>query len=251
MKALFLEYFKIRRKRIWMMLTLFLGAEMAWASMSLSISISRNTDNASWEALIFSISSMNGLFLPIISAIVVSRVCDMEHKGNTWKMLMTTNTARNQVYAAKYICANSLILYGIIAQAVFILGFGWFKEIGGDMPFLPLLQFVIGTMITTLLVIALQQWLSLTVRNQAFALCLGMLGGFIGTTSGLFPPGIRQFLLWSYYMDLSPVTYVYSTASTTGSYVSGMPPAGLLIAAMLLTVILYFAGSFHASKQEI
>lgn len=249
MKALSLEYFKIRRKRIWVMLTLFLAAEMAWTSMSMSISISRSEANASWEALIFSISSMNGLFLPIISAIVVSRICDMEHKGNTWKMLMTTNIGRNQIYAAKYICANSLILYGIAAQAVFIVGFGKSKGIEGSLPLSLLVQFTLGTMLTTFVIIALQQWLSLIVRNQAFSLCLGMLGGFIGTTSGLFPSGIRHLLIWSYYMDLSPVTYVYS--STSGSYLSGMLPAGLLITSLLLALVFYFAGSIHASKQEI
>ncbi|MFS0859353.1 ABC transporter permease [Paenibacillus taichungensis] len=249
MKALSLEYFKIRRKKIWVMLTLFLAAEMIWASMSMSISISRSAANASWEALIFSIASMNGLFLPIISAIVVSRICDMEHKGNTWKMLMTTNTGRNHVYTAKYICANSLILYGIIAQAVFIVGFGLSKNISGPLPLSLLVQFAAGTLLTTLAITALQQWLSLTVRNQAFALCLGMLGGFIGTTSGLFPASIRHLFIWSYYMDLNPVTYIYSASS--GTYVSGMLPVGLLIAALLMAAIFYFAGNIHASRQEI
>ncbi|MDQ0723061.1 ABC transporter permease [Paenibacillus xylanexedens] len=249
MKALSLEYYKIRRKRIWVMLSLFLAAEMIWASMSMSISISRSAANASWEALIFSIASMNGLFLPIISAIVVSRICDMEHKGNTWKMLMTTNIGRNHVYTAKYICANSLILYGILAQAVFIVGFGLSKNISGPLPFSLLMQFVIGTLLTTLAITALQQWLSLTVRNQAFALCLGMLGGFIGTTSGLFPAGVRHLFIWSYYMDLNPVTYIYS--ATSGTYVSGMLPVGLFLAALLMAAIFYFAGNIHASRKEI
>lgn len=231
------------------MLSLFLAAEMIWASMSMSISISRSAANASWEALIFSIASMNGLFLPIISAIVVSRICDMEHKGNTWKMLMTTNIGRNHVYTAKYICANSLILYGILAQAVFIVGFGLSKNISGPLPFSLLVQFVIGTLLTTLAITALQQWLSLTVRNQAFALCLGMLGGFIGTTSGLFPAGVRHLFIWSYYMDLNPVTYIYS--ATSGTYVSGMLPVGLFLAALLMAAIFYFAGNIHASRKEI
>ncbi|MFD1908204.1 ABC transporter permease [Paenibacillus rhizoplanae] len=86
MKALFLEYYKIRRRKsMGDADAFFLAAELGWASMSMSISISRSADNATWEALIFSLSSMNGLFLPILSAIVVSRICDMEHKGDTWK----------------------------------------------------------------------------------------------------------------------------------------------------------------------
>lgn len=249
MKALALEYFKIRRKKIWVMLTLFLAAEMIWAAMSISISISRSASNANWEALIFSIASMNGLFLPIISAIVVSRICDMEHKGSTWKMLMTTNIGRNEVYTAKYVCSNSLILYGILAQAVFIVAFGLSKNIPGPLPFSLLGQFVIGTLLTTLAITALQQWLSLTVHNQAFALCLGMLGGFIGTTSGLFPAGVRHLFIWSYYMDLTPVTYIYGASS--GSYVSGSLPGGLLAAALLMTILFYIAGNIHVSRQDV
>lgn len=76
----------------------------------------------------FSISSMNGLFMPIMSAVVVSRICDMEHKGSTWKMLAATNVGRGRLYATKYICTNSLILYGIGVQALFIIVFGLTKD---------------------------------------------------------------------------------------------------------------------------
>ncbi|MBE9916938.1 ABC transporter permease subunit [Paenibacillus donghaensis] len=248
-KALSLEYYKIRRKRVWGMLTLFLAAEMVWAALSISISISRSADNAAWEALIFSLSSMNGLFLPIISAIVVSRICDMEHKGNTWKMLMTTHLGLKHVYAAKYVCANSLILYGIIAQALFITGFGLYKSIPGPLPLSLLLHYVAGTLLTTLIITALQQWLSLTVKNQAFALCLGMLGGFIGTAASLFPAGIRHLLVWSYYMDLGPITYIYEASS--GSYVQQPLSSGQWIAAICLIAICYLAGNAHVSRQEI
>jgi len=249
MKALALEYYKIRRKKIGLMLAMFLAAEALWAAMSISISISRSAANASWEAIIFSIASMNGLFLPILSAIVVSRICDMEHKGSTWKLLMTTSIGRHHVYGAKYVCANSLMLCGIVAQAAFMIGFGYYKGIEGPPPVGLLLQFVCGALLTTLAITALQQWLSLAVRNQAFALCLGMLGGFLGTTSGLFPGGIRHLFIWSYYLDLSPVTYVYDASA--GAYVSGGLPLGLLVVALLAAATLYMAGNYHLSRQEI
>ncbi|WP_036725462.1 ABC transporter permease [Paenibacillus sp. FSL R7-277] len=249
MKALFLEYYKIRRRKVWAMLTLFLAAELGWAAMSMSISISRSADNATWEALIFSLSSMNGLFLPILSAIVVSRICDMEHKGDTWKMLMTTSVGRQTVYAAKFFCAGSLILYGILAQVVFIAGFGMFHRLAEPLPAGLLLQFTAGTLIASLLIIAMQQWISLAVKNQAFALCLGMLGGFLGTTASLFPAAVRQLVVWSYYLDLSPVTYVYKASS--GTYVTGSMPLIQLSAALILTLVLYVAGNTHVSKQSV
>jgi lantibiotic transport system permease protein len=249
MKALILEYYKIRRRRVWAMLTLFLAAELGWASMSISISISRSAANATWEALIFSLSSMNGLFLPILTAIVVSRICDMEHKGDTWKMLMTTSVGRRSIYAAKYICAASLILYGILAQVAFIVGFGVLHKVEGPLPVPLLLQFTAGTLLANLLITAMQQWISLAVKNQAFALCLGMLGGFLGTTASLFPETVRQAVVWSYYLDLSPVTYVYKASS--GSYIAGAMPLFQLSAALVLTLVLYIAGNTHVSKQAV
>ncbi|WP_372631151.1 ABC transporter permease [Cohnella sp.] len=244
-----LEYFKIRRKKIWIMITLFLAAEMMWAFLSTSMSIARNSDHAVWESIIFSIASMNGLFMPIISAIVVSRICDMEHKGATWKMLVATNVSRGRLYAAKYLCANSLLLYGILAQTGLMIAFGLIKDFPGAPPVEWLIRFIGGTMLATLAVTALQQWISLAVKNQAFALCLGMLGGFIGMTAGLFPTSVRHLLIWSYYFDLSPVTFQY--AETASSYMT-QPTSSMLVAAALgMIVLFYIAGNIQVNRQEI
>ncbi|RXZ80909.1 ABC transporter permease [Paenibacillaceae bacterium] len=249
MSALLLEFYKIRRKKIGGMITLFLSAEMLWAFLSISRSIAKNPDNAGWESIIFSVASMNGLFLPIISAIVVSRICDMEHKGSTWKMLMATNVRRGQLYAAKYGCAVTLLLYGIVAQVGLMIAFGLAKGIAEPLPAELIIRFIGGTLLTTLAITALQQWLSLAIRNQAFALCLGMLGGFIGTTASLFPAAARQLFIWSYYTDLSPVTYVYAEAA--GTFVVQNISTGLLVAALFMSLIFYTAGSIHTARREL
>jgi hypothetical protein len=248
-KILGLEYFKIRHKKIWIMIILFLVVEMLWAFMSVSRSIARNPDHAIWESIVFSISSMNGLFMPIISAVVVSRICDMEHKGATWKMLVATNVNRGYLYAAKYICANSLLLFGIIVQTVLMIVFGLMKDFPGAPPTELLIRFIGGAMLTTLAVTALQQWISLAIKNQAFALCLGMLGGFIGMTAGLFPAAVRQIFIWSYYTDLSPVTYLYT--EPIGTYMIQPVGAGIVVAALIMTVLFYIAGRTHVTRQEI
>jgi Uncharacterized protein conserved in bacteria len=244
-----LEYFKIRRKKIWIMITFFIAAEMLWAFMSTSMSIARNPDHAVWESIFFSISSMNGLFMPIISAIVVSRICDMEHKGATWKMLVATNVSRDRLYAAKYICTNSLLLYGILAQTILMIAFGLIKDFPGGPPIDLLTRFLGGTMLTTLAVTALQQWISMAIKNQAFALCLGMLGGFIGMTAGLFPAIARHLFIWSYYLELSPVTFLYAESSST--YMVQPMGLGIVVAALMMTFLFYIAGNIHVSRQEI
>lgn len=243
-----LEYYKIRRKNIGLMLILFLLVEMTWAFMAISMSIARNPDHAAWEAVLFNISYMNGLFMPIVSAIVVSRICDMEHKGATWKMLAATNVSRTQLYAAKYVCANSLLLIGILAQTALMIGFGWLQKFPG-MPFGQFMQFVAGTAAVTLAVATLQQWVSMSVKNQAFALCLGMIGGFFGLTAGLFPASARHLLIWSYYLDLSPTIYVYS--EPVGAYAAQPFAFGKMTAVLMMAALSYIAGNIHVNRKEI
>lgn len=249
MNLLRLEYFKIRRKKIGIMILVFLAVELLWTFLSVSRSLARNPDHAVWESVLFTIASMNGLFMPILSAIVVSRVCDMEHKGNTWKMLAATNVSRSRLYAAKYICANSLLFFGLLGQALLMTAFGLVMNISDAPPVGMLIRFLAGATLTTFAVTALQQWISLAVKNQTFALSLGMLGGLIGMTSGLFPAAVRHVLLWSYYLDLSPVTYRYADAS--GVYVSQPLDYGWSAAAFMIALLLYTAGNFHVTRQEI
>lgn len=248
-RTLRLEYYKIRRKKIWLLMACLHAAELLWTFMSISMSIARNPEHAVWESVFFSISSMNGLFMPIIAAIVVSRICDMEHKGATWKLLAATNVSRSRLYAAKYICANSWLALGILAQTALLLAFGVMKDFPGAPPLALLLRFVGGTLLTTLAVTALQQWLSMAIKNQAFGLCLGMLGGFIGMTAGMFPAVVRQLFIWSYYLELSPVTYQFAEALS--SYKVQSVNLGVQAAALFMTLLFYIAGSIHVSRQEI
>ncbi|MHA7967437.1 ABC transporter permease [Paenibacillus sp. CAU 1782] len=247
--ALRLEFFKIRRKKIGLMLLMFLTVEWLWVFLSVSRAIAKNPDQAAWEAAIFSISSMNGLFMPILTAIIISRICDMEHKGATWKMLLSTNVKRSRLYGAKFACATVLLLLGTLIQCLFILLLGVMKGFEGSLPLELLMRFAGGSMLTGLAVSSLQQWISLGIKNQAFALCLGMLGGFAGMTAGLFPAAFRVMLIWSYYMDLSPVAYRYGENS--GSYLIQYPGFGVAAAALIMAVLFYAMGSLTVTRQEI
>lgn len=249
MESVSLEFFKLRRKHLFLMITLLLSVEIAWAFMSVSMYLTRNPGKVGWADTIVTIASMNGLFLPIILAVVVSRICDMEHKGNTWKLLMTASVRRSQVYTAKYICACFLLLYAVALQVAAIAGFGIANTFGTPIPLWLLIKFSGGTMLTSMAVIALQQWVSLAVKNQAFALSLGMLGGFIGMTADLFPATIRRIFIWSYYTGLSPVTYSY--ANNSMKFIANDIEVYLPIAVLLMGITAYFLGNIHVSRQDV
>lgn len=249
MHVVALEFFKLRRRRVLPMIVLFLGVEILWASISVSNSFTRNPDSAGWEGIITTFSSMNGLFLPILSAIVVSRIVDMEHKGETWRLLGALAVNRHLLFAAKYGCAASLLLTVVLLQTFAIPGIGWANGLEAPIPYELLFRFLAGTMLVNLVIIALQQWVSLAVRNQAFGLCLGMVGGFFGLTADLFPVFVRRLLIWSNYTALRPVTLRYG--DDTVRFVT--QDAGWILPTALLLVgaALYLAGSLHLSRKNI
>ncbi|MGG4147170.1 ABC transporter permease [Paenibacillus algorifonticola] len=250
-RSIWLECYKLRRRYVGMTVLLMIGVEMGWAFMATSMSIARNPDQASWEPLIAMTASLNGLFAPILAAICVSRICDMEHKGNTWKLLLSMSVKRERLYAAKYGCVALILLLACIVQILALIAFGKMNGFEEAVPIMLLGRLLAGTMAAHLAVIALQQWLSMALKNQAFALCLGMLGGFIGMAADLFPSAIRPLFIWSYYSGLSPVAQSYTDnqlefiARDLGA---GLPMLGLLL---FMGLLIYGAGRWHISRQEV
>ena len=249
MSIINLEFFKLRHKRLFLMVTLLISVEIAWAFISVGMSISRNPGMVGWKDIIMTLASMNGLFLPIIAAVVVSRICDMEHKGNTWKLLLSACVKRSHIYAAKYICACLLLFYAGILQVLAIVLFGAANAFEQPLPFSLLMRFLGGTMVTNIVVISLQQWVSLAVKNQSFALCLGMIGAFIGMTADLFPSVVRSLFVWSYYTGLCPVTYSYTGHSTV--FAIRTIETSVTAVIVFIGALVYVVGSIRVSRQEI
>lgn len=249
MGSVLLEFYKLRRKRIFLMIPLLLSVELAWACLSVSMALAQHPGEVGWADMVMTVTSMNGLFFPILSAVIVSRICDMEHKGNTWKMLMSASVKRSRLYAAKYACAVLLLLFAVILQVVVITAFGTASALPEPLPGGMLLKFIGSMMLTSLAVIALQQWVSLVVKNQAFALSLGMFGGFIGLTADLFPAAIRRFFIWSYYTGLGPVTYSYEHEIM--KFVDNPVQPILPLVALLVALLAYTTGCIHFGRQDV
>lgn len=248
-RVLKLEFYKIRRKKIGLMLLLLLAAEMMWAFMSTSVSISRNPDQAVWASILFTTSSLNGLFMPMMTAIVVSRLCDMEHKGSTWKLLGALDVSRGRLYAAKYGCAAVLLLLVAALQAMLMTAFGLTQGFTDKFPVEWMVRYIAGTTLVSLAAASVQQWISMTVRNQAFALCLGMLGSFVGLTGALFPEAVRQWLIWAHYLELGPVTLRYADA--VGSFAAQSWSPGVAAFAAGTALVCFIFGSLHAGRKEL
>ena len=95
------------------------------------------------------------------------------------------------------------MLWVCVLQMLSIIIVGILNDFKQPIPLHLLSQFLIGTALTNMVIIGLQQWISMAIKNQAFALTLGMIGGFIGMTADLLPPAGGKAFVWSYYAKAS------------------------------------------------
>lgn len=153
-----------------------------------------------WRMIFYDLPLINAIILPTAIAVFASRIIDMEHKGNTWKMLETAQS-KLSIYFTK-------LLYGFIAVFLFSLSeslifmiIGYIAGFEGSPDLWAYGLFFVQTLTITFNIFMLQMIISLIFPNQAVALCIGL----CGSMAGLFLMYVPQWLLlrnivpWGHY----------------------------------------------------
>ena len=207
MKYLCLELYKLKRRKVFLTFALILGVELLFVFSSYGsnenfLGMISDPTAPAWEDLIDGPVAMNGLFLPILAAVIASRICDMEHRGNTWKLLECNNENRRAIWFCKFTVVGVLMLAAILIQALVIAVYGNAMGIARPLPVETLAQFVLGTAMVTFVVVTIQVFFSLIFANQLVPMSIGMIGALIGFISTLLPKGIRNILIWGNYAEM-------------------------------------------------
>ena len=129
MKYLCLELYKLKRRKVFLTFVLILGVELLFVFSNYGnnenfLGMISDPNAPAWEDLIVGPATMNGLFLPILAAVIASRICDMEHRGNTWKLLECNNENRKAIWFCKFTVVAVLMLAAILIQALVIVAYG-------------------------------------------------------------------------------------------------------------------------------
>lgn len=88
MKALFVEYRKQRRLSVWLIPLAFLAVLFLWG-MAGQRNFSDYDLAQGYSYLLYQFPVLNCILMPTMLAVISSRICDMEVKGQTWKLLFT------------------------------------------------------------------------------------------------------------------------------------------------------------------
>jgi ABC-type transport system involved in multi-copper enzyme maturation permease subunit len=196
-EAIALEFYKTRRRRIWVIVAAMIFVQMLWSMWGVGRMDAHDLAEG-WMFFLYKLPLLNSIMMPVIAAVVASRLCDIEHKGQTLKLLNTVMPA-GRLFAAKFICGALYLLAAVLLQIAVMVVTGCAAGFEGNPPLGKLLLYLLFTMAATLTILLLQQVLSLLFANQMISLSVGLVGGLAGLFTMFFPQGLERFLLWGYY----------------------------------------------------
>ncbi len=188
--------------------------------------------------------------MPVIAAVVASRLCDIEHKGQTLKLLHTVMPA-GRLFSAKFLCGSLYMLAAVLLQLIVIVAVGRLVGFEGSPPFAKLFYYLLFTTAVNLTILLLQQVLSLLFRNQMVPLAVGIIGSFAGLFILFFPQNLERLLLWGYYGVMMFVGMDWDRATrVTDFYYVPIDWAGF-VTLIIVFCVMYIIGRALFIRKEM
>jgi hypothetical protein len=208
-----MEFAKTRRRRVWLTVALLVGVQLLWVAWGASRMDVQDLAQG-WLHLLYQFPILNSIMMPVVAAVLASRLSDIEHRGQTLR-LMETIIPAGRLFDAKFLCGAAYLLAATLAQVLLMWGAGQAKGFVGQPPADLWGWYTLSTMAVNLALLLVQQGLSLLVVNQMVSLSVGLVGALIGLFSLYLPMTFQRFVLWSYYgvlmnvrMDWDPATRI-------------------------------------------
>lgn len=141
---------------------------------------------------------INAILLPMMTAVIASRLCDMEIKGDTLKLLYTMQN-QTSFFNCKYLTGLKYLAEFTLVQGLLILGLGRSYHFAEPLKRPMLIEYLAVTFAVSAVLLAIQQTLSLLSASQILPLAAGLAGCFLGLFSLFFPVPIARLFIWGYY----------------------------------------------------
>lgn len=204
-----------------------------------------------YSALLYSVPVIESILLPVMMAVLASRLWDMEVKGSTLKLLCTLQSRRSLFGGKALFGALEVLLVTVLELGVLpLLG-----RIHGYTEAFPAGQFAylfVCTLAVCLMLFFGELLLMVWFGNPLPALCTGIVGALVGLFSGFMPQIVSYFVPFGYFIPLS----AYEVASwdrDTHLVLYGTRPFNwaLLAFTIVLLLVLFFAAWRRVQHEEV
>jgi lantibiotic transport system permease protein len=202
-QAIQLEFFKIRRRKVSWIIAALLGVQCLWSLWAI-LRMDSSDLKQGWLYLLYQFPLLNAIVLPTTIAVLASRLSDVEHKGQTLRLLEVVMPA-GRLFDAKFLCGAVYMVAVVLFQAAVMLASGTLCGFSDGAPFAKIGLYLLFTTGVNLTILTLQQTLSLQFVNQMVAFTVGIMGSFFGLFSMFFPQSIQKLIVWGYYGVLMTV----------------------------------------------
>lgn len=249
MKALLLECYKSRRRHLILIALAMAAVSFLW--MSIGLQKMDDADRAMGFAYcLYQAPILNSIILPVFISVLVTRLCDMEHKGNALKTLFTMEKP-GSLFTAKFVLTGLYLLLAVVLQTASFLLIGKMYGFTEVIPVSDLLLYVLSQWLVSLFLALVIQVLSLRYVNQFIPLVAGLVGGFSGLMALFFPPVVMRLVPSAYYGLLSTVRMNWDPATrfTEFYYI----PFSVCDCLLILTVGVgvFIIGIIRFQKREV
>lgn len=233
---------KYRRLYIPVIFLLFLLIDISMVSLTALNSNFQSTMNQpeshAWYTLMDSYLMAKLIFTPILLAVVISRVVDMENDGDMWKMLKTSGWSMEEIFDIKFFSIFArYIIFQVLEWLIFInIG----KKVGIIMQ-LPIERFtiiLISIIAISFFIMTIHYYLALKYENQLIGLAFGVVGSLVGIIGAFLPFSISKLVPYSYYAHLITLKHV---KVGEGQFIANIVPIRLypFVISLLLGVFVF------------
>ena len=205
-----------------------------------------------YSALLYSLPVIEAILMPVMMAVLASRLWDMEIKGNTAKLLYTLQSRRS-LFAAKAALGLAEIFLIVTLEAAGAPLIGHLQHYTQPYPAAGQAAYLWGcTFAVDCMIFFSELLLTVLLANPLPALCVGILGTLLGLFSAFMPAWVGYFVPWGYFIPLSTYRIAdWDQANKVVTYMIVPFQWPLLVATLVLAGILFFAAWYAMRNKEV
>ncbi|MGI6001527.1 MAG: ABC transporter permease [Candidatus Merdisoma sp.] len=245
------EWMKLRRRKAGLLILAFLGFTFVWCAWVVSdADLQDLADGYRW--ILSNLSIINTILLPTMLAMLASRLCDMEIKGNTLKLICTMEE-KGRLFDMKVLTGGVYLVFYVGAELLLLVLGGTLMGFGDPIESKHILYFLLQNIPVSLVIYLLQIMLSFRFENQIIPLAAGLFGSFIGLFSWFFPDSslFRWIFVWGHYSLLHFIGNTWDEATRIVTYYDVEPNWAALGLVTALLVSGYLACRYLFIRKEV